>query len=317
MARKAFVSSDMAHDERLYDLSDEHPDAVMMWPWIVTWFDDWGRALASPKRIKSQLFPNLSTVSIGVIEDAIQAYADVGLIELYSDDSHRYMAIPMEKWFKWQTHIRSDKRNNDNSKFPPCPTDCAQVDANSAQVRADARDSAQVSADRDPSLTDLLDLSPTPTKNISNKESPPTPNDLDVQDPYKAVEDRMSMHMGKPFVVKGEGYHALKTLIESEVPLQFILEGVDVAFERNKQVSAFQYCAKVIEGLWTDEIAKNKPVQRFDWQVKAHARRAESKEPQLPAAYFNDLTQDPDIIRRRQQREAALANANGARDSSG
>lgn len=156
MARKAFVSSDMAHDEKLFDLAESHPDAVMMWPWIVTWFDDWGRALASPKRIKSQLFPNLPTVTVDTVESALIAFDEVGLIELYEVDEHRYMAIPMDKWFSWQTHIRSEKRENDRSKYPPCPTDCAQV-------REGARDDAQ--------FTQKCDLTPTPsltpTKDLS------------------------------------------------------------------------------------------------------------------------------------------------------
>ncbi len=153
MARKAFVSSDMAHDEKLYDLAEEYPDAVLMWPWIVTWFDDWGRALASPKRIKSQLFPNLPHISVDTVEAAIRAYSNVGLIEVYEDEKHRYMAIPMDKWYSWQTHIRGEKRDKDNSKYPPCPTDSAQVRAGDSEVRADARNLAQLTEKRTPSLS--------------------------------------------------------------------------------------------------------------------------------------------------------------------
>lgn len=185
MARKAFVSSDMAHDEKLYDLSEKCPEAVLMWPWIVTWFDDWGRALASPKRIKSQMFPNLPLVSVDLIAIAIESYAEVGLVERYSDAQHEYMAIPMDKWFRWQTHIRRDKRINDGSKFPPCPTDSAHLRDNARSNAKVREDDCEQRADHDPSTLPPYDPSPTPTKYSGGGVIGPSELEVRIQKHYE------------------------------------------------------------------------------------------------------------------------------------
>ena len=147
MARKVFVSSDMAHDEKLIEIAEAIPEAALLWPWFVTYFDDWGRAEAQPKRIKAQLFPMNNLVTPELIEQSLQLYADYGLIELYEVDGKRYMAVDPDKWFKYQTHIRKEKRENDESRFP-------------APTREDARECAQ---ERD----EARDFTPSPSPSLS------------------------------------------------------------------------------------------------------------------------------------------------------
>lgn len=164
MSRKAFISSDIAHDEKLYDVAQEEPLAALIFPMLITYFDDWGRAIDSPKRIKTQLFPAVSIVTIDVIERALSLFAEYKLIERYEDEENRYIAIPSEKWFKWQTHIRTEKRMKDQSKYPPCPSDVAkkrETERDNAQVREVARICTPT-----PSLT----LTPTPSKDSDDDD---------------------------------------------------------------------------------------------------------------------------------------------------
>lgn len=164
MARKIFISSDMSEDEALDEVAEENPLSALLWPWMLTFFDDWGRAEASPRRIKNRVFPSdafMSFVTIGVIEESLQLYAKRGLITFYQVSDKRLMYVDPETWFKWQTHIRTSKRDNDNSKHP------APMDANIAQVRESAREVALLS---DTSLQ--IQPSPSPSLSLSlSKES--------------------------------------------------------------------------------------------------------------------------------------------------
>jgi hypothetical protein len=150
MSRKVFISSDMSVDERLIEVAESDPQAVLLWPWILTVFDDWGRAEASPKRLKAQVFPCLPTVNHENIAAAIALYAEAGLIITYCVNSKPYMAIPQEKWYRYQTHIRGEKRGAEGSRHPAPPETCARESVqpmqdarDSAHLRADARDDAQ------------------------------------------------------------------------------------------------------------------------------------------------------------------------------
>ncbi len=92
----------------------------------------------------------------------------------------------------------------------------------------------------------------------------------DVEEACQAVEIRMIQHTGKRFIVKREDYKALKQLLASGIPLDFILTGIDRAFERNPDISTFRYCAKVITDLWGKELAKRESVAPIDFP---HAKR--------------------------------------------
>ncbi|WP_156900244.1 DnaD domain-containing protein [Alicyclobacillus contaminans] len=117
MARKVFVSSDMSQDERLIDVAEHDPQAALLWPWLLTAFDDWGRARASAKRLKATVFPMIETVTAETIESALQQYAHVGLIVLYEVDGVQYMAIPEDKWYKYQTHMKRSNRRPGKDKM--------------------------------------------------------------------------------------------------------------------------------------------------------------------------------------------------------
>jgi len=157
MSHKIFISSDISVDERLVEIAEESPESVLLWPWLLTALDDWGRATAHAKRLKYTVFPALTTVTPQIITEAIARFERVGLLELYEVDGKWYMAVPAETWFKYQTHIRVEKRDNDKSRLPAPP---------SAQLREGARDVAKVRAvasKSQPSPSPSPSLSPTPT----------------------------------------------------------------------------------------------------------------------------------------------------------
>lgn len=301
MARKAFVSSDMAHDEGLFDLAQDHPQAVLLWPWIITYLDDWGRANASVKRIKSVLFPSLPTVTVETIQDAIAAYASVGLLEWYTDGSHEYIAVQIDKWYYWQTHIRSDKRDNDRSKYPPCPSDWSKLRDDDCKVRAVARTCAQLRADRDPSPTPTPSLSPTreeipssssvtevaisytgvredeeepnmPLQPIA-QNSMPDPDSLDLDSYVNHIQHQLIVCGLNPnHIVREESYRQAKAFWDAGVPIQFVCRGIVRVFERSRQQArrspkSFAYCAGPIEDLWAEELAKREPARKLKLAV--------------------------------------------------
>jgi DnaD/phage-associated family protein len=148
----------MSTDEEVSEIAEVDPMAALMWPWLLTHFDDWGRAKASPREIKNSVFQANELITIDHIKKALQLYNNKLLI-LYEIGGKWYMAIPSEKWFKFQTHIRSSKRETDGSRIPPPPD-------NSAQVRASAREVAEgsgVARDYTPSPSPSPSLSPSPS----------------------------------------------------------------------------------------------------------------------------------------------------------
>lgn len=188
MGRKVYITSDMSIDEQLSEVAEADPEAALLWPWIITFFDDWGRALASPRRIKAAVFPSIHTVTVEKVETALQLYARVGLIVLYEVDGRRYMAVPHDKWFKYQTHIRREKRADDSgSQFPPPPDgDAKKYDhaGGDAQYRDGARDCAQV-REVERSRTPSPSLSPSLSKSMHACMQ----NTLDTQELEGTAED--------------------------------------------------------------------------------------------------------------------------------
>jgi hypothetical protein len=130
----------MSIDEGLADVADVDGTVALMWPWFLLAFDDWGRAVASPRRLKAQLFPLNDVVMEDVIEAALHAFAQAGFITLYLVGDQPYMAIESEKWFTYQTQIHKAKRDNDASRYPA-------PDAESAAAYAESRGLAREPAD--------------------------------------------------------------------------------------------------------------------------------------------------------------------------
>lgn len=125
MARKVFVTSDMAVDERLAAVAEQHDLAALMWPWFLAGLDDWGRARVEPRRLKAQLWPSVAAVTPDVIRLALELWHVHGLVELYEVDGRWYATVDPDKWRRYQTHIRWDRKGQDSaSQFPEFPGKC-------------------------------------------------------------------------------------------------------------------------------------------------------------------------------------------------
>ncbi len=117
MARKVFISSEMSSDDKLLEVGEKDQQAVLLWPWILLTFDDWGRAEANAKVLKARIFPSLDSLSAEDIERALLLFGETGLVELYEVSGRRYMRIPEERWYKFQTHMNRTNRRPGKDKM--------------------------------------------------------------------------------------------------------------------------------------------------------------------------------------------------------
>jgi hypothetical protein len=120
MARKRFVTSDMSIDEKIAEIAADNPTAALMWPWFITGFDDWGRMEAVPVKIKLSIFPAFPYTPKD-IQEAINLYNNHGIVHKYEVDGKEYIAVEPEKYYKYQTYIRGNKREVDGSNYPAPP----------------------------------------------------------------------------------------------------------------------------------------------------------------------------------------------------
>jgi len=189
MARKVFISSAMSYDETLSEIAEVEPLAALIWPWFLTYFDDWGRAKASPREIKNSVFQANDLVTMEVISNAISQY-EGQLVRVYTVDGKQYMQIDPDKWFKHQTHIRKEKRENDGSKHPAPPAE------DNAQVRAGAREFAE-------SRANLTDCIPSPSPSLSFTTTTADDPEQTVADVHTKVFGSLQMNgLMSDFVMK-------------------------------------------------------------------------------------------------------------------
>ncbi len=202
MGRKVYLTSDVSSDEQLWDIADAEgaaePLIALLWPWFLPLFDDWGRAKASAKWIKAKAFPGNDLVTIELLEKALTQFAEHGLIQRYEVEGKAYMAVESEKWFRYQTHIRGEKRLKDESPYPPAPgfslpaPSVREAEEESrAQSRASARDCAQAREEARASVQVREDarenapharapLSPSPSPSETPSPLPTTPAAADT-----------------------------------------------------------------------------------------------------------------------------------------
>lgn len=177
MSRKVFISSDTPHDEKVIVAGEIDPVAQLLWWPLLPVFDDWGRAEANARQLKSKHFGSIPLATIEAIEQALNTFSTVGLIKLYEVDGKRYMAVyDPAAWFKWQTHIHQSKRDSDKSKFPapsaaspPDPDKPREIPREVAESRGESREI-------------IPSPSPSPTPSVSGeyREEAPAP---EVQPP--------------------------------------------------------------------------------------------------------------------------------------
>jgi hypothetical protein len=107
------------------------------------------------------------------------------------------------------------------------------------------------------SIEDLGDQSIT-GENPKNGQNLLLPPNSDSLDPYEEMQIRMQVRMNRVYQARPNDAKALNELLQQQVPVEFILHGIDAAFDRdpNTKISSFAYCAPIIKDLWAVEIAK-------------------------------------------------------------
>lgn len=120
MARKRFITSDISTDKKIAILAEENPTAALMWPWIITNLDDWGRMGADPVEVKLTVFPAFPFTSKDIAK-AISLYDEYGLAHYYEVDGKPYLAVNPDAYYKYQTYINKNRKEKDESKIPAPP----------------------------------------------------------------------------------------------------------------------------------------------------------------------------------------------------
>jgi len=192
MARKRFITSDMSVDERIGDIAAENPVAALMWPWFITGFDDWGRMEAVPGKIKLSIFPAFPYTSDEIAE-IIQLYHKHEIAFYYEIDGKPYLAVNPETWLKYQTYIRKDKLEKQNSKIPE-PKNAPWVAKNNTDDDLATKNVAKQQSATINVLSPSPSPSPSPSENISTSEHSPdtTPDQPDkkTKEPEKPKKAR-------------------------------------------------------------------------------------------------------------------------------
>jgi hypothetical protein len=95
-------------------------EEVFFYRLIVT-CDDYGRADARPKVLKSDLFPLKDGVTIKQVTDALNKLSTVGMVQVYEYDQKPFLQL-----VSWANH---QQIRNKKSKFPEPDINCNQMNA--------------------------------------------------------------------------------------------------------------------------------------------------------------------------------------------
>lgn len=228
MGRKVFFTGDANFDERLEDLASEDEFAAALWPWMLTYLDDWGRAPFNIRRIKEQVFGQFPSIDHERTEQIVRRFSGVGLLAIYEAKGRLYLAVEPDKWFEYQTHIHRNKRKVDKSKCPaPDPSvfdmeNQREKSRRIAENRGESRDRAEVRGEsREIAENRASSLPPYhPTKDNGNaialpaSDASPVPNKIsdgmagtsESDKPsrvYTADEKRAVNHLRDELVARG------------------------------------------------------------------------------------------------------------------
>lgn len=115
----------------------------------------------------------------------------------------------------------------------------------------------------------LLGTLPASSTRVSVVDKP-NPFQSSKTDAYSEIEARMQMHMGRPYIAKQKDYIAIKEFLVSDIPLDWILSGIDRVFasrpDTRDRIRGFAYVAEVLKDDWACELAKQAPVQPIHFE---------------------------------------------------
>lgn len=308
MARKVFISSAMSADEVLLEMGEENEQTVMMWPWLLTLFDDWGRAEVAPRSIKAMVFSGMPSITPHVILSAIEALGAKGIVEVYEANGKRFFAVPYTKWLKYQTHIRNEKRVKDESKFPPqpsykpSPADAKDTKSNnsSEQVNAPSRGNAHLRA-----VADVCIPSPSPSPSLSPSPSPSLSKETTTTESGVVSEEDV---VAASLASLGVSEDVVQELIrDPNTSVEEIQRQIDWLPARKPGSNPAALLVKAIRGHWPmPHLAKEAEAKReaksqqrekrvqedVDRQKTDEEREAQEAERKLVDALFRSLPKD-------------------------
>ncbi len=115
-----------------------------------------------------------------------------------------------------------------------------------------------------------------------------------ADDPFVQVDNRMSQHLKRIYIAKQEDYRAIRQLLDSQVPLGFILAGIDYTFANfgDRKINSFGYCMKIITQRWALEKEKQEDVSPIDWrdvlEIEGNFQLSRWGKEQLPVTEHHD-----------------------------
>lgn len=85
-----------------------------------------------------------------------------------------------------------------------------------------------------------------------------------MSNPYAEIEFCMQRHMKRPYIAKENDYRSLKQMLNSQVPLEWILAGIDRVFaergEKAVRIRSFSYVAEILKDEWAKELVKREEI---------------------------------------------------------
>lgn len=122
MARKRYISTEISTDTKVAELSEFGLLEPLLFTWAIPHMDDWGRITGNAREFKLLVCPGLEVMTTDV-DKAMNNIVKVGLWVRYEVDGKRCISTAhKESWFKHQSYISKDKRENDaGSSFPVLP----------------------------------------------------------------------------------------------------------------------------------------------------------------------------------------------------
>ena len=163
MARRRSISTDISTDPKLAGLAEHGPLPMLLYTWAIPHADDWGRLPGDALQFKLLICPAL-TVTVAEIDAALDLVSASGLWQRYAVEGSTFIAFPSGCWFKHQSYIPQNKRDNDKSQYPPQIT---------AVPRSSPQNPVSPSLTPTPSLTE--NVAPTELERAREKTDPPSP----------------------------------------------------------------------------------------------------------------------------------------------
>lgn len=143
MSRKRYISTEISTDKKVAELADHGLLPLLLFTWAIPHMDDWGRITGDAREFKLLVCPGLD-VTTKDVDEAIDAIVSAGLWLRYEVDGKKCIAVAnQESWFKHQSYINKEKRNNDAGSHFPSPPQNAEKHRKTPQITEEQQETPQ------------------------------------------------------------------------------------------------------------------------------------------------------------------------------